>query len=156
MNIYEWASRWRVPGEALAELVSSVSHTPAAPAEPRSEGYVQSIVRAEAPHHRVRLFRNNVGAGTLENGSFIRWGLANDSEDVNKVLKSSDLIGWGPLTITDRMVNTVINVPYARECKPEDWQWSATPRECAQLAFINMVNAAGGNACFVTGKGSFK
>jgi hypothetical protein len=160
MNIYEWAARWRVPGEALAELVNGVSYTPPIDGEPRSEAYVQSLVRAEAPYHGVYLMRNNVGAGKLENGSFVRWGLANDSEKLNEKLKSSDLFGWRKrvLTITSAMVDTEFHytVPCAREVKKENWQWSATPEECAQLAFINMVNAAGGDACFVTGKGSFK
>lgn len=152
MNLYDWAVRHGVSEQAIAELISASCHTPDAESTPRSEAYVQSIVRVEAAAHGVHLWRNNVGGGVLESGSFVRWGLANDSEQLNKRLKSSDLIGWRSVRAID---GKVIAQLVCRECKPAGWVWGATPREQAQLAWINIVNAAGGDACFVTGEGSF-
>jgi len=151
MNIYDWAVRHKVSQAALDELIGGSCHTPEHPGQPRSEAYVQSMVRVDGARHGVHLWRNNVGAGVLESGSFVRWGLANDSENLNKRLKSSDLIGWRRVSIDGRVIAQVV----CRECKPEGWVWKGTEREQAQLAWINMVNAAGGDACFVTGKGSF-
>lgn len=155
MNIYAWAVRHGISQAAIDELVNSSVYAPAPEGDPRSEAYVQSVVRAEAAQYGVRLWRNNVGAGMLESGSFVRWGLANDTKELNEVLKSSDLIGWRHLRITDAMVNTVVPQTVARECKPEGWQYTGTGREPAQLAFLNLINMCGGDARFVTGRGSF-
>lgn len=97
-------------------------------------------MRLEAARLRWRLWRNNSGAGVLDNGSFVRWGLANDSRALNEELKSSDLIGWDN---TGRFV--------AVECKPPGWKYNPNdPRERAQLRFIELVRADGGRAGFVT------
>ena len=116
-----------------------------------SEANIQARVRLEAARKGVRLFRNNSGAGVLENGSFVRFGLGNDSEAVNRVMKSSDLIGWRSVTITEGMVGQRVAVFVARECKPTDWKESRTDeRTVAQRRFIDMVNAGGGDGAFCT------
>jgi len=69
----------------------------------------------------------------------VRYGLANESKQLNARLKSSDLIG-----LDDAGTFT------AAECKPSDWRYTGTPREVAQLAFIELVRANGGRAGFVT------
>lgn len=104
-----------------------------------------SRIRLEASRYGYHLWRNNSGAGYMKDGRFIRWGLANDSPQVNAIVKSSDLIGVGP---RGQFV--------AREVKRGDWKYTGTPRERAQKAFIDLVNAKGGDAQFVTGEGSFK
>jgi hypothetical protein len=105
-----------------------------------TEAAVQQQVRLEAPRRNWHLWRNNSGAGKLENGSFLRWGLANDSEQLNKRLKSSDLIG---IDETGKFL--------AIECKPPGWRLTpGDARGHAQLAFINLVLAKGGRAGFVT------
>jgi hypothetical protein len=81
----------------------------------------------------------------------VRYGLFNESPQVNKLVKSSDLIGWRTLHVTPAMVGTYVAQFFARECKEPAWQYSGTEREVAQLAFINMVLAAGGDAAFTTG-----
>lgn len=108
-----------------------------------SESRLQSEVRLAAVQLGWTLWRNNNGAGKIQvpNGEsrFIRWGLANDSSQLNEVFKSSDLIGYDN---TARFA--------AAECKDPNWVYKGTPREVAQLAFILHVRRGGGRAGFVT------
>jgi len=117
----------------------------------RSESQVQEAVRLAAGKAGWLLWRNNVGAGKLDNGSFIRWGLANDTKQMNESLKSSDLIGIRPVLITQEMVGSVIGQFVAREVKRDGWAYSGSTREKAQRAFIELVNSRGGDAAFTTG-----
>jgi hypothetical protein len=121
-----------------------------------SEALVQSKVRLEAPRFGVTLWRNNVGVLLDKDGRPVRYGLANDSEKLNRVLKSSDLMGWRPVTITPAMVGMIIAQVVARECKPEGWRYTGTDRETAQKAWLDLINSAGGDAAFATGEGTFR
>ena len=112
---------------------------------------VLPLVRLRASQRGDRLWRNNNGAGTLSNGSFVRWGLANETEAMNRSLKSSDLIGIRPVTITPEMVGRTIGQFVSRECKRSGWKYRGTPRELAQKAWIDLVNTLGGDAAFTTG-----
>lgn len=121
-----------------------------------SESRVQSLVRLEGPRFAVKLWRNNVGVLLDKDGRPVRYGLANDSAALNRVLKSSDLIGWRTVTVTPDMIGRRLAVFVARECKPEGWRFTGTEREIAQQAWIDLVNEDGGDAAFATGEGSFK
>ena len=121
-----------------------------------SEARVQSLIRLEAPLYDVTLWRNNVGVLLDATGRPVRYGLANDSRALNEVLKSSDLIGWRPVTVTPDMVGRRLALFVSRECKPGGWRFSGTPREVAQRAWIDLVNQAGGDAAFASGEGTFK
>lgn len=151
-----WAAKWRVPPAAIAELQASVlglDGTPGAVAG-KSEAAVQSQVRLEASRKGGRLWRNNVGAGYAEDGSFMRWGLANDSAQVNKVIKSADLIGLRPVLIKQQHVGLVLGQFVSREVKAAGWRYSGTDREVAQLNWATLVNTLGGDAAFATGEGT--
>lgn len=156
MTLYEWAAKHAVGWAALQELADEVLNlNPGATPEEllgKSEGAVVNAVRLEASRKGLRVWRNNVGAGYAEDGSFLRWGLANDSAQVNKILKSSDLIGLRPIVVGPHHVGRVIGQFVARECKHPGWKMPKTPseRERAQLNFINLVNALGGDAKFAT------
>lgn len=113
-----------------------------------SESRVQSLERLRAARRGATLWRNNVGAGTLASGNHIRFGLGNDSSQVNARMKSSDLIGIEPVLITPDMVGKTIGRFVAVECKAQGWQYTGTEREVAQKKFIDIVNAMGGNARF--------
>ena len=155
--LYDWARAWGVTSNALADLRTRIVAPRALDAgEPpdASETAVLSEVRLEASRAGMRLWRNNVGAGYSEDGSFMRWGLANDSAAVNKILKSADLIGVRPLTITQTQVGTVVGQFVSRECKRRDWHYTGTPREIAQVNWAAVVNSLGGDARFATGPGS--
>ena len=148
-----WQIRHGITPAALAELrtiLMPATDTPSgAPA--KSEAFVQSQVRLAASQAGMRLWRNNVGAGVLDNGSYVRWGLCNDTPQLNKVIKSSDLVGIRSISITREHVGSIIGQFVARECKHGDWHYTGTEREVAQLKFINLVRSLGGDASFTTG-----
>ena len=106
----------------------------------KSEAMVQAEVRKRAGELGIHVFRNNVGACEDSTGRAIRYGLANDSHQLSKRLKSSDLIGW---TKDGKFLSV--------ECKHEGWKMTGRPsdREAAQLRWISMVKNAGGVAGFV-------
>ena len=160
-SIEAWAQRWAVPPQALAELCGQFIYTgdadpDAKGSKPNSEARVQSEVRLEAANAGVYLFRNNVGAGRLESGNWVRFGLGNDSPALNKVLKSGDLIGVRKRLITAQMVGTYIGQFWSRECKRRDWKFSGTPEENAQVTWATLINEQGGDAQIVTGPGSIQ
>jgi len=157
MILYQWAQRHNIPLTAIKELESLIGiiDRPGSPATGLSEAAVQQNLRLEGARKGIRLFRNNVGAFHDEDsGTFVRYGLANESEQVNKQIKSGDLIGIRPLTITPQMVGHVVGQFVSREAKPGDWRYSATEREQAQLRWIQLIISLGGDAAFATGEGT--
>ena len=157
-QIYQWAARWNVPYQAIQELGEQFGIAPSDAFgvidEKRTEAYTQSLVRLEAGRKGLKLWRNNVGVLMNQNGTPIRYGLANDSPALNKAIKSGDLIGWRPVFISPGMVGMKIAQFLSRECKRPGWSFTATEHENAQLRWINAINADGGDAGFVTGEGS--
>ncbi len=152
-NLYEWAARWAIPPAAMGDLLTiftSPATDTAAPNEITTEAGAQAAIRLEASSKGGRLWRNNVGATMDDTGNFLRFGLCNDSKQMNEMIKSSDLIGVRPITVGGCVVGQFI----AREVKPPGWTYKGTKREKAQLKFLNLVAALGGDAAFVTGKGS--
>lgn len=159
MNLHQWAIKWGVSMEALRDLQTALgTFTPPAPPEaPQaagSEARAQSEVRLEAAQKGLYLWRNNVGALKDETGRVIRYGLANDSAALNKSLKSGDLIGWRRVVIRPEHVGGAFAQFVSREIKAPGWQYTGAGRESAQLAWVNLVNSAGGDAAFCTGRGS--
>lgn len=156
MNLNEWAIRWQIPYEAvedLRRLMGAVDTDP--PQHPgESEAAIQNRIRLEASRVGARLLRNNVGAFETDDGSFVRYGLANDSQQMNKNIKSSDLIGLKPVAVQPYHVGQTLGVFVAREVKRGDWKYTGTPEELAQLKFLELVLALGGDAAFVTGEGT--
>lgn len=144
--LLEWAARHAVPRHAVDELRTLLiaSAMPAQrDATPGSEAAAQQAVRLEATQKRVMLWRNNSGAMQDETGRVVRFGLGNDSRQLNARFKSCDLIGIRP---GGQFV--------AREIKAPGWRYAGTPREEAQLRFIELVRAFGGDAAFATGAGT--
>ncbi len=117
-----------------------------------SELDIQNRLRMEASKRGGILFRNNVGAALTKDGSYIRFGLANDSKAINKRFKSSDLIGLFPILIGPEHVGSTIGQFTAIEVKPEGWVYRGTEREIAQLNFLEAVKSKGGKAIFCSGK----
>ena len=153
----QWAARYGLPPSALAELrgiLSSVPELDAATAcavAGKNEAFVQSHVRVAAMQRGMQLFRNNVGVLEDKTGRPVRYGLANDSASMNKVIKSSDLIGWQSIDITPAHVGQRIAQFVSLECKAAGWRWGGSDREKAQQRWIELVLSAGGEACFTTG-----
>lgn len=157
-EINAWAARHRISSQALVELReifgANGGHVMPDSYSGDSEAAVQNIVRLEAASKGVKLFRNNVGALLNEKGVPIRFGLANDSKQLNSRIKSGDCIGWRSVLITPQHVGYTIAQFVSRECKKPSWKYSGNEREVAQLNWINLVIAGGGDAAFCTGKGT--
>lgn len=118
-----------------------------------SEAKVQAEVREKASQLGWRLWRNNVGVFVDERGVPVRYGLANESSAMNKVVKSSDLIGLRPVVITPDMVGQTIGQFVAIECKHGEWSMRENDKHAgAQKAFIEMVKKLGGHGLFATDK----
>lgn len=156
MNLNDWAVKHHIPYTALEDLKrlfrTIPTDTGAGPG--KSEAAVQNEIRLEASRKGCRLMRNNVGATYTDDGSFIRYGLANDSKQMNDKIKSSDLIGVRPVKITPLHVGGVLGVFLAREVKPEGWIYSGSKREEAQLNFLKLIASLGGDACFANCAGT--
>lgn len=157
--LHQWAIQWGISLPALQDLQQrlGVVNLPdaAAPAPGgKSEAWAQSAVRLEAGQKGVKLWRNNVGALKDSTGRVVRYGLANDSQAVNEVIKSGDLIGWRRVTITPAHVGHNLAQFVSREIKEPGWNYTGTAHEQAQLSWANIINAAGGDARFCTGPGT--
>lgn len=156
-TLHTWAAQWGVPYAAVADLQKRLGMDGAQGVQDAalvSEAGVQSAIRLEAAKKGVRLYRNNVGVLNDDTGRPVRYGLANDSPAINKVMKSSDLIGIRPVTITPAHIGQTIGQFVAREVKAPGWRYGASEREVAQLRFINLVASLGGDAAFAAGTGT--
>jgi hypothetical protein len=155
-GLTEWSARHGVSAAALQELrrilmqpVTSALHAPDAAL---SEAAVQNNLRLNASRAGIVTFRNNSGAGKIEgSGSFVRWGLCNESPAQNAQMKSSDVIGCFPMTIIPEHIGKTFGRFYARECKPSNWKRPSGDREIAQQRFIFLINSLGGDAAFHNG-----
>lgn len=120
----------------------------------KSEAQIQQDIRLDAARHGTPLLRNNSGATFDEQGRMVRYGLGNDSAKINKVFKSSDLIGIWPVTVTREMVGRTLGVFFAVECKAPGWKFrESDKRAVAQKNFGEWVQSHGGVFMFATGPG---
>lgn len=100
---------------------------------------LQNLVRIEAARKGILLFRNNTGVAFTANGRPVRYGLANDSTQENKLYKSSDLIG---LNQDGRFI--------AYEIKTKNWVRPINDHELAQERFLQKILQHNGIAKFIT------
>lgn len=153
--VYEWAARHSISGAALFEL-KAIFGTVSTEVrqelvESKSERYTQSKVRLAAAEAGWLLCRNNVGVLEDKRGVPVRYGLANESKQMNEEVKSGDLIGARPVIILPHMVGHTIGQFVSREMKPEDWTYTGTDHERAQLKWIELCTSVGADAKFSTG-----
>lgn len=131
----EWAADWGIPPDAITDLQARLAPEPVSTfREYRSEAAVLNSIRLAAAQRGWRLFRNNVGAMQDKTGRVVRYGLANESKQMNAVVKSGDLIGWDD---TGRFVSI--------ECKGVGARTDAD-RLAAQQRWRDLVAASGGYA----------
>lgn len=110
-----------------------------------SEANMQAQVRLAAAQERVFLMRNNSGALRDDTGRMVRFGLGNDSKQVNDRLKSSDLIGIRPVLIQSHHIGQTIGQFIAIEVKPPDWRGPGGDDHAeAQQRWIELVRSWGG------------
>lgn len=156
MSVKDWQQKWNISDLALHELhLSLMRESQPLTMDPKTpEHIVQANIRLEAATKGLVLWRNNVGLAFDDRGNPIRFGLANDSSKMNKNIKSSDLIGIRPVTITLPMVGTTIGQFVAREVKRAEWTYKGTQREAAQAKFLELILLYGGDAGFANGPGT--
>lgn len=156
MNLNQWAIKWGIPFEAVEDLRRELTAENTDPTvnNGESEAAIQTRVRLEATRVGGRLWRNNVGATFTDTGSFIRFGICNDTVEMNRKLKSADLVGIKPVLITEAHIGHTIGQFWARETKRQGWQFSGDEHETAQLNWLNLVLGLGGDAQFTTGVGT--
>lgn len=117
-----------------------------------TETPAQQQVRLAMARMGAQMWRNNTGAFQDETGRWIRYGLCNDSKQVNERIKSSDLIGGVPITIQPHHVGQTFAILTAIECKRPGWHLTpGDKRGQAQKRFIDLVVGIGGFAGFATG-----
>lgn len=158
MLLNDWAKEFNIPAAAVHALRQKMGIVPD---ELRyvveagaSESRVQSQCRLRAAEQGNFLTRNNVGALKDERGVPVRYGLMNDTKELNKVIKSADLIGGRSVLITVEMVGSTILQFYSVECKEADWKYSPNCAHTkAQIAWADFINARGGYAIFATNPG---
>lgn len=154
-GLADWAHRNRIPFQAMHELSAMLGllAPPAANVPPTAdEAYAQSRARLDAARAGHWLGRNNVGALQDKTGRVVRYGLANDSAQINEKVKSGDLIGIYRLVVTPAMVGQVVGQFWSLECKRPGWTYTGSPREVAQSNWAALVVANGGRASFTTGE----
>lgn len=157
MTLEQWALKWGIQYAAIEDLrrqFGMINTDPTSPTRGNNEAAVQAHVRLEASSVGGRLWRNNVGALLDARGVPVRYGLANESKEMNASIKSSDLIGIRPIMITSRHVGMKIGQFVAREVKAPTWNFSGTAHENAQLKFLELIVSLGGDASFATGRGT--
>lgn len=149
-----WAIKHGVGDQAMVELrqLLGAATTPERKhKDATTESGVQQRERLNAAKTGGILWRNNTGAFTDNYGNFVRYGLCNESQKVNKSVKSADLIGITPVTITQQMVGSLIGRFTAIECKAPGWTFNPNDeRQKAQLNFITLVASMGGYGRFAS------
>lgn len=148
-----WATRHSVSNPALTELIQllAMPPSPARQLTQYSEAAVQAEIKLAAPRHGGVVWRNNVGVWS-DNGTPVRYGLANESAKLNKSVKSSDLIGFIPRILAGKLVAVFTAI----ECKRGSWSWGGTQAEIGQQRFHNIIKAGGGYAGFARNKEEFE
>ena len=120
----------------------------------KTEAGIQAAIRLEAAQKGAILWRNTVGATPTPAGGFLRYGLANDTKQLNARIKSADLIGIRPRLITQPDVGNIIGQFMSREIKKPGWKYSNSPHEQAQLRWCELITSFGGDACFASSIGT--
>lgn len=158
-TLQQWASRHGVSHAALTELqqLFTTVHQPSTTAKSRhaSESHVDSLIALEASDKDILWMRNNVGACQDKTGRVIRYGLLNESKQMNERLKSPDRIGIRRLVITSDMVGSSVGQFVAREIKHATWTGrTLSPHEQAQLNCLQLFTGYGADASFANGTGT--
>lgn len=122
----------------------------------KPESQIQNELKLEYIDLNGRAYRNNSGVLNNEDGVPVRYGLGNESKRINNVRKSSDLVGFLPVVITQAMVGHTVAVLTVTEAKKEGWRYTAIEDERAQKAFIDIIVKYGGIGCFAQSVLDFK
>lgn len=152
MNFLEWAV---AAGLTMEQIRSYQYHLGTyderlTDGEGSSEAAVVARCKVRASKMGGRLWKNHKGAAVLQDGTFMRYGILNESKRISDDIKSSDLIGVYPLVITQDMVGSTVGQLWLVEVKEEDWHFTGDAHEMAQLKFLELGLAMGARATFAT------
>lgn len=153
MHLYQWAAKWGVSLAAIQDLQRQtgemdVQRHEVLASDNYDETAVSNLIRVRASEQGWPLWRNNKGVLDDKRGVPVRFGLANDSHNVGKRIRSGDLIGCRPIVITQEMVGMRFGQFVSVEAKKPTWTYKGDEHELAQLAWVNRVNSLGGWAIF--------
>lgn len=159
MTYTEWARRHPEAARDLQALFGAVPW-PVTPegGDGRSEAWAQQQVRLKVARAGGMAWRNNVGATPAKcpdcgaKQQPIRFGLANDSAQLNDKIKSHDLILAVPRIIRPQDVGTTIAQFGSVECKKPGWVFTGRKQEAGQAVWAALIQRLGGYAAFSTGE----
>lgn len=154
----QWESRHPLAALELKAMMGAVPWPDNDETSGKSESWAQQQVRFKVAHAGGMLWRNNVGASKTRCSNCgakqqpVRYGLANDSANLNRVIKSSDLIGAVPRVIRGCDVGRTIAQFVSIEVKKPGWSFRpGDAHEAAQAKWLTLIASLGGVATFSTG-----
>ena len=154
----DWAAKHPQAAAELADLLGAVAWAPYVEHDSKSEAWAQQQDRLKVAHAGGMTWRNNRGATPAKcpdcgvKRQPTRYGLANDSAKLNKVVKSHDLIGIMPRLILPVDVGQTIGQFISIENKRPGWSFDPlSEHEQAQAAWGSIITRLGGFATFSTG-----
>ena len=164
-NYEEWRAKHPQAAAELEALTSDITE-PSGQPDAGTEAAAQQAVRMSIARLGGLAWRNNVGATPAvtnhicpkcrfhfqEKQQPVRFGLANDSAQMNSRVKSADVIGVMPRIIQPEDVGQTIGQFIAVEVKRPGWNYTGRGRETAQQMFLTLVQSKGGAAQFSTGE----
>ena len=159
----EWLQQYPEAAQALTQVTAMCKP---GDGDGDDEAWAQQNARMVIARAGGLSWRNNVGATPAKveykcgkcgfHGEvpqrIVRYGLCNDSHQLNAMFKSSDLIGVMPRLITPQMVGSTIGQFLAVEVKTPNWNYKGKGREVQQQAYLSLVASKGGIAQFSTGE----
>ncbi len=167
MQFDEWVRRYPEAAGALRMVLHADAHVAHEDAAGRSEAWAQQQVRLNIAKMGGLAWRNNVGATKAKEvhqcpsckfkfevkSVPVRYGLANDSAQLNEKIKSSDVIGILPRLIQPQHVGLVLGQFVAVEVKKPGWRHNPNdPHEIAQGKFLSLCADKGAAVQFSTGE----
>ena len=153
----QWQIKYGVSDTAMLELFRIFQPDGTPHDDGKSESATSKTCELMSAKYGARIWRNNSGATKDENGRMIRYGLGNTSSRINAVMKSSDYIGFIPVTITPDMVGKRIAQFMALEMKKPGWKLlPSDKRGQAQAAFGSIVANGGGVFSFISAPQQFE
>ena len=153
-GLTQWGIANGVTARGMADLrtlLCAPAVLPGTDSAAKSEAATTVSLRLACSKIGIVTTRNNVGVFDNPNGRPVRCGLWNESAQMNKTLKSGDVVGVSPVLIAQEHVGSTLGQFFMREMKRSDWRYTGTEREEAQKRCIEMINSLGGDAAFSVG-----
>lgn len=166
MNYAEWAAKHPHAAIDMQEMMGALPWPTNEGNEGKSENWAQQQIRMQVFRAGAMAWRNNVGATPAKIKTTcpkcqnryeikqqpVRYGLANDSMQLNAEIKSHDLILAIPRLITPQMVGTTMAQFGSVEVKKPGWKYTGMGTEPGQAHWGALMHSIGAYSCFSTGE----